>query len=300
MTTYYTNFQLGKTKFPSPRQAITQAKAKNDWTAGQPLQLVYLQTQPGFDKASGITPQGKVILAYAPTGNIIENGTVMDATTGQFMSASGSTPAYTGKINDIGNVAQADQIQLLVQHGLLAVDANGNVHPNQDMTREQFVKLVVDALGRNQPLPFANQLGVYQNAMAMTNSASSGYSEVYSAFVNGWLNNGQVFEPNQPITRGDAAQLLARALGYSELLGHPELFQLNAGDASAIPSNQFAGDAIASTLGLLPLQSGAFHPDGNVTIADAAQAVVGMVSDYSSSQGIFNVGVTAGGATVSN
>ncbi len=299
VTSYYTNFQLGKTKFPSPSQAITQAKAKNDWTMGQPLQLVYLQTQPGFDKASGTTPQGKVMLAYAPTGNIIENGTVMDATTGQFVSASGSTPAYTGKINDIGNVAQADQIQLLVQHGLLAVDASGNVHPNQDMTREQFVKLVVDALGRNQPLPMANQLGVYQKAMAMTSSASSGYSEVYSAFVNGWLNDGQVFEPNQPITRGDAAQLLARALGYGELLGHPELFQLNANDASTIPSSQFAGDAIASSLGLLPLQSGAFHPDGNVTIADAAQAVVAMVSDYSSSQGIFNVGVTAGGAAVS-
>ncbi len=297
---YYTNFPLGKVQYPPLAKAITLTKAKYDWTVGQPMQLVYLETQPGFDKATGTTPKGKVILAYSPSGNIINNGTVMDAITGQFVSASGTTPAYTGKINDISNVAQADQIQLLVQHGLLAVDANGDVHPNQDMTREQFVKLVVDAMGRNQPLPFNNQLGIYQNAMGMTSSASAGYSEVYSAFVNGWLSNGKVFEPNQPITRGDAAQLLARALGYGELLGHPELFKLNATDASTIASDQFAGDAIANALGLLPLQSGAFLPNGNVTVADAAQAVVAMVSDYSNSQGLFNISTAASGAAVGN
>ena len=297
VTSYYTNFSFNQAQFPPLSQAISLAKAKQDWTIGQPLQLVYLLTQPSYDKQTGIVPQGKVILAYAPSGNIINNGTVMDAATGQFVSVSGNPPAYTGKINDISGIPQANEIKLLVSHGLLTVDANGNVHPTQEMTREQFVKLVVDALGQVQPIPYNHQLGVYQNAMGMTSSASSGYSEVYSAFANGWLNNGQVFEPNQPITRGDAAQLLTRALGYGELLNHPEAFQMQASDASTISSDQLAGVAIASALGLLPLQSGSFNPAGRVTIADAAQAVVYMVSDYSRGQSIFSAGATSAGGT---
>ena len=132
--------------------------------------------------------------------------------------------------------------------------------------------------------------------MKNTSSAASGYSEVYTAFVNGWLQNGKVFEPNQPITRSDAAQLLVRALGYGELMGYPSAFRIKAGDAASIPSAQYAGDAIALALGLLPLQSGAFHPDGHVTVADAAQAVVRMVSDNSQSLGIFN-GAATGAAS---
>ncbi|MCL6446464.1 MAG: S-layer homology domain-containing protein [Alicyclobacillus sp.] len=155
------------------------------------------------------------------------------------------------------------------------MDAQGNVHPNSDMNSGTFVKLVVDALGqqgRYRPILASDKM--MAASVAHVPQASPIYQEVVTAYELGWLTKGQAFHPDQPITRGQASVILARALGYGPLLSHPGAVQLKAADASQIPASQVTADALAVTFGLFSLQNGRFNTNGHVTVANAAVAVV--------------------------
>ena len=108
-----------------------------------------------------------------------------------------------------------------------------------------------------------------------------------TAFLNGWLKQGALRNPSVPITRSEAAQIMIRALGYAAILNHPEIFQLPAKDAFQIASVDLPADALAYGLGLIPLQNGYFQPNGHLTIADAALAIVRVATAYNEGQHLF-------------
>lgn len=276
----------------NPSQAIANTEAKEDWIAARPMQLTYLMTQPlptpsELPLNDATNPEkAQIILAYAPmdqggTGNIL------NALTGQFIANATSKP-YVGSIKDLQGVSAAPQIQLLVNHELISVDANGDVHPHQVLTRAAFVKLVVDALGiGSSPV----HPGIYDTQTASATDVSEqspAFSAMETAYQLGWIQNGQLFHSNDPITRGDAAQILIHALQYGPLTNEPQIFHLAASDAHSIPKRQYAADTIAVGLGLLPLQDGKFDTTGKVTLADAAIAVIQTVSDASATSTLFN------------
>ncbi|SFU96795.1 YcdB/YcdC domain-containing protein [Alicyclobacillus macrosporangiidus] len=266
---------------PDPSQAIPVAKAQQVWVTQRPLSLVYLLTQPAIvasktgqaTGSSGSSAQPRVVLVYTPLADTTSND-LFNAVTGQFEPPQTPVP-YTGPLRDLDGVAGADQIRLLVSRQLIPVDADGNVHPSQNLTNGAFVKLLVDALGYQYR---------YDAAAAATNEAmqvlakvpktSPQYQEIAVAYELGWLPQGQPFDPDATLTRGFAATLLARALGYGPLLAHPDLFQLKASDAADIGDSQFAAAALSVSLGLLPLQSDRFNAGGPVRLSDAAIAVV--------------------------
>jgi hypothetical protein len=263
---------------PLPTKAISPDKAKQAWIDNRPLALEYLMTQPQqgpipVDNQSATPQPAQVLLAYAPVANN-GYGDYFNAETGTFESPQTQVP-YTGTIHDLDGVTAAPQLQLLVNRELVSVDTSGNVHPTQNLTNSAFVKLVVDALG--QQGQYNAQVATAPDAKAALSDVqqnSPDYQEIVVAYQLGWLPQNQPFQPNEQTTRGEASQILARALDYQPLLSHPESFQLSAGDASGIPKDQFAGDALATGLGIFSLQNGNFNAQGNVTLADAAVAVV--------------------------
>jgi len=282
---FYSNFPKTQSGLPSPTKALSIEKAISDWQQIQPLHVTYLLTQPQNNQG---TP--KVVLAYAPVSNSYSTNE-LDAITGKFISQGISSQPYAGKIRDLHSVAAADQINLLVSHGLLPVSAQGDVHPNSAMTRAQFVKLVVDTLGLGQqPIMYNRSQMSAASASTGVGQESPAFTAIATAFTRGWIQKGQLFHPNQLITRGDAAQILARALGYAGVLGHANIFTLPAKDAGSISRDQLAGDAIAYALGMLPLEQGNFVATGHVTVAQAAVAVVQMVTAYSQGQQLFSGG----------
>lgn len=280
LVSFWGGFGTFTGELPSPEGVLTPSVATADWVKSQPLTLTYLLTQPVDVGASS-----RVVLTYAPAANPYGAG-ALNALTGGFLESGVNPAPYTGPIQDLNGVAAAPQIALLVAHGLLPVTASGEVHPQAVMTRAAFVKLVVDSLvtpgiysGPALSASAAASLGVPAN--------SPDFSALQTAFSRGWINQGKLFHPNAPITRGDAAQILARALGYAGVLAHPAIFTLPAKDASTISPDQLGGDAIAYALGMFPLMDGNFAASSHVTVAQAAVADVQLVTAYSEGSQLF-------------
>lgn len=269
-----TNSQL-----PSPAQVIAKSTAQDIWVANHPLQLMYLLTSPTpawYGKLPASPSQNqtspKAVLVYAPTSPT--NLGVFNAITGRFETSGQPTP-YSGQINDLAGVSQAPQIQLLVQRGLLSVDANGDVHPQQAMTTSAFIKLLMDSLGLTQYYSsFSMQSSAGASAMANVSSSSPNYHEIMAAYAIGLIPLSSPFQPNAVITRSQAAQWVARALGLEPLLSQPQAFNFNPADRSQIQTPDLAADALTVTLGIFRLNNNNFNPNGPVTLAEAAAAVV--------------------------
>ena len=283
---YWGDFGTSPKTFVSPVKAISTAKATDLWTTAYPLTEIYALLQNSSKNA---------VLLYAPV-NATYGTSSLNALTGKIINTNTNPLAYTGAIKDIAGLKQQTAIALLAQYGLLSVDANGDVHPQNAMTRAAFVKLVVDALGQNQPIIYHGVRSSMQASSAVSTN-TIGYSEMQAAFNRGWLSNGQLLHPNSPITRGDAAQILARALGYAGVMNHAEIFTLPAKDAVQIPKGQLGGDAIAYALGMLPLVNGKFMPNGHVTIADAALATVRLATAYNEGQQLFSADASTSAGT---
>ncbi|MCL6636777.1 MAG: S-layer homology domain-containing protein [Alicyclobacillus sp.] len=283
---FWMNLPSLPSDLPNPGQALTLDQAKAAWVKARPLQLQYRLTQPqlyqqmaakvGGDAGPGtqFAPAApRVVLVYAPDVTAAASD-MLNAVSGSFVPAN-DLSAYSGPIVDLAGSNAAAQLQLLVQRRLVDVDGEGRVHPDQVLTRGAFVKLLVDALG---------QQGVYSETAAASPAAqqvvggipkdSPQYKEIVAAFQLGWLPTGQPFNPEAPLTRADACVLLARALGYGDLLQHPEALRLDAADASQLPPTVYAAAALANAFQLFALTDGSFHANQPVTLADAAIAVV--------------------------
>ncbi len=281
----------------SPTKAISLAQAERDWVQQQPLRLEYLLTQPQmaakYTAVNGKSPVSpgapRVILAYAPQTS--QYSSVFNAATGRFMVSPGIAQPYSGPITGLSGVPQATQITLLVRRGLLQTGAGGVIQPQHDMTRAAFVSLLANTLGLNSGGPITAAM---QHSLSDVASASPAYQSIRGAYANGWLPAGDLFHPNQLVTRALAANILAHALGYGALLSHPAMFHLTASDAASVPPSEYAAAALSASLGLLPLQQGAFHATGPVTIAQAAAAAVTAATYYTPSGG-FCMGCMGGG-----
>ncbi|GGJ04815.1 hypothetical protein GCM10010885_12460 [Alicyclobacillus cellulosilyticus] len=270
---WFSTNNLGES-LPNPRLAVAADQAKQTWMQAQPLQLVYLKTEPTpVTQPGGTSTAPQVILAWAPMYPAGSDD-VFNAVTGQFESTGVPAP-YAGPIQDLNGVAAAPQIQLLVQRELIPVDSGGYVHPTQAMTNAAFVKLLVDALGQQYRYdPLLAQSAALASALSRVPAGSPAYNEIAVAYELGWIPADVTFAPDEPVTRTFAAQILARALNFAPLLAHPEALNLPAADVASIPDDAYAACALAYALGLFPLQDNQFNPGGPVTLADAAVAVV--------------------------
>lgn len=273
----YMNNQFVSKALTDPSKAMSSSAATAKWMADRPLKLEYLETQPEMAaKVSGkkqTSTNARVILAYAPIADNTSSGQ-FNAVSGQFESNGTKTP-FTGTISDIQGVRAAPQIRLLVHRELIPVDNHGDVHPTQSMTHSAFIKLLVDALGyKGRVVPSMLNSTSAMNALASVPKKSPATKEIRAAYSNGWIPADQPFKPNTPTTRDWAAQVLARAMNMNVLLNHPSAFTFNPKDASAIPSNDKAGDALAVTLGLMSLDNENFKPTAPMTLSDSATATV--------------------------
>lgn len=277
---FYINTQPMQSVYPNPSQAIPESKAVQDWMAQRPLTLEYLETQPqltakmnGKVPARQSTKAAQIKLVYAPE--------VPNSATGQFNALTGkfggsnSKTSFTGQIKDLGGISAAPQIQLLVHRELVSVDNHGDVHPNQQMTHAAFVKLLVDAFGeQTQFNPQVMNTSGALSALGSVPKTSPDYQALGAAYAMGWLSSAKPFLPDALTTRDYAAQILARALHFTPLLATGQAFQLKANDSGKISPNHMVADALAVSLGMLPLQNGDFNPDANLNLADTAVAVV--------------------------
>lgn len=274
----------GLTKLPSPDRAVSLATVVHTWMQAEPLTLQYVLTQPQLDykeqQSQAHLPAPRIVLTYAPTGPY-GYGVGVNALTGALQNQGQNPVPYTGTIHGLEGMKEAPYILLLVNHELLPVDPSGDVHPRRVMTRAQWVKLVVDTLGLDNPVTLPESMAPgMQIALTGIPATAPDYAELVSAYTRNWIIQDHPLMPNVPVTRSYAAQVLVKALGYGPILADDSAFRLTATDAKTIPDSQYAGDAIAVALKLLTLQDGRFNGGSGLTVAEAAKAVVQMANVY--------------------
>ncbi len=266
---FYWNSSVPLTTLPTPAHAISLSLAQALWLQKYPMNLEYLLTQPqtGGDHASA-----HVVLVYASASPV--NGTVLDALTQQFINTYNyqQTVPYVGRVKDIQGVTGATQLQFLANLGFLPVDQHGDVHPQQVMTRADFVQTLVNALGvsgMSTPLTTA-----MMKSMQDISTKSAAYPLIADAYGHGWLIPGQLFAPNRPATREFAALTIARALGFTALINKPALFQLSVHDAASLSGNVRRAAAIMLATGMMSPIHGNFDGTAGLTRSQAAVAIV--------------------------
>lgn len=191
------------------------------------------------------------------------------------MPSAGGTPAVEPKspFDDLGEAAwAAEAITLLYERGVVSPAADGRYRPNDNVTREEFVKLLMEAFGlkaQGQAQPFADE------------SPDAWYAPYLAAarqigLVTGY-DDGR-FGVGEQITRQDMAVMAYRAVG---LMGKslPEAVEAAAfRDSSEISG--YAAEAVAALqqAGILSgMEDGSFAPAGTASRAQAAKIIAGLM-----------------------
>lgn len=153
---------------------------------------------PGQLPVRGVVRSGDRLIAVGEYGLVMENATLLSCGkrfTDVFMFERG-----------------CEEIELLSTLGLVTGHEDGSFDPAAYVTRAQFAKLIVLALGlRPQP----DQAATYTDTPGDHWAVSAGYIQAVSSLglMTGYSDNS--FRPEKEITEGEAYKVLVAALGLA-------------------------------------------------------------------------------------
>lgn len=142
--------------------------------------------------------------------------------------------------------------------GLIDGYGDGSFQPNGTMTRAEFIKLV------NRTLGFTAESEI---SFSDVTERDWFHAEVAKAVTAGYAQgSGGLFRPNQPVTRAEAAAMLARAAGIAAKEERADAFA----DAASIPAWAKGSVGAAAEAGYMTgYPDGTFGALGSITRAEA-------------------------------
>lgn len=210
--------------------------------------------------------------------NLIFKGGKYDTNKKTFLVANKSFSSYTvleNKVSftDITGVKDwaGRQISVAAAKGIIDGRAEGQFVPNASVTRAEFAKLVVTALGLESATAKESFTDV---------DAKSWYQPYVAAAAEAGLINGRaegIFAPEATITRAELATIAARAL--EKVKSYKPVAQTDAAlavfkDAADVHATLKSGVAFATEQGLVVGQDEAlFNPNASTTRAEAAVVI---------------------------
>ncbi len=233
------------------------------YTAKMPTIMSEMLKVNTYTDAKSITDKFTAVAASIP--NPPAPGS---SSTPTYSSPTSSMPAPTvipDAFPDLSSVNWAkDSIRKLKVRGVISGDENGNFNPNSNVTRAEFVKMLVSAM---------NMQGLGTGLSFEDVNADAWYYDYIIAGAENGLVSGMTeasFGPNLPITRQDASVIIHRAATIKNV-NLDAIETNNIADESEIAS--YAKDAVkalyASNL-LNGVGEGKFAPKNNMTRAQAA------------------------------
>ena len=167
--------------------------------------------------------------------------------------------------SDLGDAAWAkDAIVALAEDGVLSGKGDGKFYPNDTVTREEFVKIVVEAFGIYNKNAIADFEDVAEDRWSYGYIASG----VHAGIIKGVSDTE--FNPAGTMTRQDMAVIMSRVadlLGLN-LTGDSSVF---ADDADIASYAKDAVGALANAGIINGTGNDCFSPLGTVTRAQAAK-----------------------------
>ncbi len=195
------------------------------------------------------------------TGNTMMSGDAAEST------KKPEEVVYNSDFADLGEAAwAATAIKALAEKGIISGRGDGNFYPNDTVTREEFVKIIVmafDALDEKATASFDDV-------------AEDRWSYKYIATANrlGLVTglDEHTFNPTGTITREDMAVIMHRAMKLAKL--EDGAYSLDFADSDEIAD--YAKEAVAQLAGkniINGMGDNMFAPKGTVTRAQAAKVV---------------------------
>lgn len=152
-------------------------------------------------------------------------------------------------------------------------DQNGNFAPNRDITRAEFAAIIVRALGLSTTDNEANQFADVKNTAWYGGSVNAAYEY---GIINGF--EGNLFKPQDKITREQAMTMISRAMAITGLKTAEEISAADTGkaltayaDAGRVSIYAKSGIAACIESGVVTGKStGLLAPEENITRAEVA------------------------------
>ncbi len=203
----------------------------------------------------------------APSGSPSEPSGTSDPTTGSSVGVPSVLPSET-HFNDLGGVAWAQTaIEAMYTEGVVAGDGNGNFRPNDTVKREEFVRMLVMALGVLDDTAECDFGDVakgewYYSSIATANKLG---------LANGMSEDG--FGIGVNITRQDFMVMCYRAVKNSGKLTKVREYDSFADEASIADYAKEAVQALYTAGVVNGMGDGVFSPTATATRAQAALVI---------------------------
>lgn len=166
-----------------------------------------------------------------------------------------------------GHWAAAD-VEVLVQQGSVSGFADNTFRPELPVTRAQFAKMIVAALAIRLPGKDALDLKAFTDADRIPGWGKEAVAAaVQAGLITG--NTDRTFQPDQPLTRAQAAVILSRALKFKGISLSAQTWAFT--DRKSIPAWALSSVDTVRSAGLVSgFKDGSFRPEGITTRAQAA------------------------------
>ncbi|HML36354.1 MAG TPA: S-layer homology domain-containing protein [Bacillota bacterium] len=204
-------------------------------------------------------------------------------------------PAFAASTETIPSWA-ANEIQTWRDLGLLKGDQSGLIHPNDNLTRAEFMAFV------NRVFNFTELSNAVFTDVPGDAWYAADISKAYAAGITSGIGSGKM-APLAPITREEAASILSRAFYVNEAKtsggAFPDDGQLSSWARQAAYAMRDAGYISGD-------ESGAFMPKKNATRAEVIKMINNIMGQLIAAPGTYsdingrNVIVNTSGVTLSN
>lgn len=172
---------------------------------------------------------------------------------------------------DISDVKWAkESIDNLSKRGVIIGDGNGNFRPNDTVSRQEFIKMIVVAFNLLNKSAKADFADVKENSWYYTYVASAKNAGIIRGV------NADEFGVDSVITRQDMAVILNRIFSMAEIKNSNES-SASYSDINQISTYAQAAVAELSKAGILQGYGNTFNPFGNVTRAQSSKAIYGIL-----------------------
>ncbi|OMF21602.1 S-layer homology domain-containing protein [Paenibacillus sp. FSL H8-0259] len=272
MNTGNTGYEALKDK---PVPAVSGAEALQSYLGRYDLKLQY--SSIGGYNIDNKYVEPVVKLVYAPTpADSQDTYKVLDAQTKEWVTTYESPlQSRSGaEAVDLKGHAAEQALTELLNYGVLSVDADKKVNPDQEITAGDWFTLIARS---STPYYAGYSNGSEPKAVAGVSPDSPYYEAVSYAAEREWISRGAALQPESKLSREQLAVLLASFLKYDKLsafLGNDSVIT-GFSDNAAIQDK--GAVALAVKLGLLQGENGKFNPQQIVTKAQAANVIMKLV-----------------------
>lgn len=250
----------------STKATVDHTKANQSMQKQKKFMLTYYQ--PQFSGYLFPSQPKEPLLVYRYVG---DEG-VVDAVSGQWVSY--AEAEKNRQPQDIDEHPQKAALEFAVRMDLLTAK-DGKLEPDKEVTRGEMAQILTRLTNRYE---FRNLGMFYEDQEDQTyqftdvDMKNTYYPAIQKAIQYRIIaKEGKTFNPDRAITRIEAAEMLARLLGYGSLLEKTDIFVTPYTD---LQKKQVPAVALVNAQGILPGKSPtAYSPNDSLTRAEVAQLV---------------------------